>query len=70
MQEKLENIFFKDCIVQMNCSSDLKIFTKSQPSYSNFQKIFSMSRTIFSHRSSEQYWPFFFKALLLQRPTE
>ena len=37
--------------VWINCSSDLKNFENSK-----FQKFFSITRTIFSHSKSEQYW--------------
>ena len=42
--------------VWINCSSDLKKFENSCPSASKFQKFFSITKTIFSHSRSEQFW--------------
>ena len=42
--------------VWINCSSNLKKFANSQPSASYFKGFFSITRTISSHSSSEQFW--------------
>ena len=41
--------------VWINCFSDLKNFANSWPSASNFKRIFSITKTIFSHSRSEQF---------------
>ena len=42
--------------IWLNCSSDLNFFENSQPSSLNFKSFFSITRTTFSHNTSEQFW--------------
>ena len=51
-QQSLCQQLFWPFTVWVNCSSDLKIFVYSRPSASKF---FSITRTFFSHSSSEQF---------------
>ena len=56
---KIKHSVSKICwpfIVQINCSSDLKNLANSRPLASNFRSFFSITRTIFSHSRSEQFW--------------
>ena len=47
---------YRPFTVRIICSSCLKCFANSWPSISNFEKFFSITRTIFYNSRSEQFW--------------
>ena len=60
LQEQVKKAFcyqklFWPFTVWINCPSDLKNFANSRPSAFDFQKFFSITKTIFSHCRSEQF---------------
>ena len=61
LQEQVKKAFcyeklFWPFTVRTNCSSDRKFFCKFSAFSLEFQKFFSITRTIFSHSRSEQFW--------------